>query len=306
MPTQTEIRIKSIQRQIKVNPTGIFDLDTCKKFESIAGINPPAGNDLIVHKEAIQRFLGFTGLDIDGLVGVNTLTRIENFLSPSMPPLPAGTNMKVSINSLELIIEEEVSSRAAYNKKYKFPIWPGGESGITIGIGYDIGVIRNVQFTADWKHRMNPATFSALSAVVGLTGTKAKNALSQSIKSLIIPLDHALDVFYTISMPKYAKDVKRIYPGVEKLPPDAQGALLSLVYNRGPALTGKDDRRKEMKNIVKWVASGNLAKIAGEIRSMKRLWVNANLPGLLKRRDREADLVANANFFIRPEDCISV
>ncbi len=305
MPTPIEIRIKNIQKIIKASPTSIFDAESCSKFASIAGIPLPAG-DLMERKKAIQRFLGFSGTDVDGKYGVNTLTRMENFLSPVLAPLPQGSSMKVSLRSLELIIEEEVSSRAAYQRKYKYPIWPGGDSGITIVIGYDIGVGNATQFRADWQSRLPAATFNALLPVVGLVRKRAQQALTASIKQLVIPLDDALEVFYTISMPKYAKDVKRIYPGVERLPPDAQGALLSLVYNRGAALTGSGDRRMEMKNIVRWVANGDLAKIAQEIRNMKRLWVNENLPGLLKRRDREADLVANANFFIKPEDCISV
>ena len=32
----------------------------------------------------------------------------------------------------------------------------------------------------------------------------------------------------------------------------------------------------------------NYEKISGEIKGMKRLWVNKNLGGLLKRRDKEA------------------
>lgn len=86
------------------------------------------------------------------------------------------------------------------------------------------------------------------------------------------------------------------------LPPDAQGALLSLVFNRGSSLSGST--RKEMKNIQAYVESKNLQKIADEIRSMKRLWSNLN--GLLERREVEASLVENATFNILKDDQILV
>ena len=49
-----------------------------------------------------------------------------------------------------------------------------------------------------------------------------------------------------------------------------------------------------MKAIVDLASAGDLAGIAREIRSMKRLWVGLGLDGLLKRRDKEATLVARA------------
>ena len=73
----------------------------------------------------------------------------------------------------------------------------------------------------------------------------------------------AREVFYVSTLPRYAKDTRGIYPGVENLPADAQGALLSLVYNRGSKLTG--DTRKEMKEIVALVAAKNLNGIAAQI-----------------------------------------
>ena len=61
-----------------------------------------------------------------------------------------------------------------------------------------------------------------------------------------------------------------------------------------------------MRNIVPLVASGNLKGIAREIRSMKRLWDPQKLPGLIKRREKEAVLVENASFNILPEDLVIV
>ena len=76
------------------------------------------------------------------------------------------------------------------------------------------------------------------------------------------------------------------------MPPDAQGALVSLVFNRGPGMDG--DRRREMRAVRDAVARKDLREIAGQIRAMKRLWEGQGLDGLLRRRDAEADLVESA------------
>ena len=140
---------------------------------------------------------------------------------------------------------------------------------------------------------------------VGKTKSAAKEVFTAEIKAIEISWDDALEVFYTKSMPKYAKDTIGIYPGVQLLPPDAQGALVSLVYNRGTSFTKpSEERRKEMKNIAKHVANKDLEKIADEIVSMKRLWDINTSRGLHIRRDNEAALVRNATYFILPNEYV--
>ena len=296
-----EIRIKKIQKKLDVSQTGIFDLATCNALE-LALQNSVSDLILLEKKKNIQRKLGFTGNGVDGIFGVNTTTKIEFFLDERLPELPVGASMIVSKNSLEIILESEVSSRSVYMSKYRFPIWPQAESGVTIGIGYDLGYATATVFEADWGSVLSSAKMTKLKKVLGKKGNAAKQALTNEIKQVEVPLEAALEVFYTRSMPKYAKTTATAYPGIALLPPDAQGALLSLVYNRGASLDG--DRRREMKNIQKWVTSKNLSKIAAEIRSMKRLW--PDLRGLIIRREREAKLVENAKYFVKPQDYIFV
>ena len=161
-----------------------------------------------------------------------------------------------------------------------------------------------LKFTNDWKNVLSTIDFNKLSTTIGKKGDNAKDALSNSIKNIVITWEQALEVFYTKSMPKYAKSTRNIYPGIEKLPPDAQGAILSLVYNRGESLANTD-RRKEMRNLVGLIANGNLNKIANKIRAMKRLWTSAQR-GLWIRRDAEADLVENATYFMQTDELIFV
>ena len=46
-----------------------------------------------------------------------------------------------------------------------------------------------------------------------------------------------------------------------------------------------------MRAIRDAVPSGDLQEIADQLRSMKRLWINKGLDGLLRRREEEAKLV---------------
>lgn len=300
MENPLEIRIKKIQNILNVSKTGIFDEATCHRLLQLLGV-PALELSLAEKKKSIQKRLGFTGKMVDGIFGVATLTRIEFFLDRQLPELPKGAAMIISRKSAEMILEFEIGSRARYLSRYKNPLWPEGDSGITIGIGYDLGYATQAKFRKDWERLLSTTVFNKLKTVVGLKAARAKNALA-SVKNIIIPLEAALEIFYTKSLPDYAAITAKAYPGVALLPPDAQGALLSLVYNRGAGTEGES--RREMKNIRKWVKAKDFQEIAEEIRSMKRLWPKAK--GLRQRRDREADLVKNAVYFLQPDDYIFV
>ncbi|TXF77689.1 hypothetical protein [Chryseobacterium sp.] len=295
-----EIRIKKIQKNLQVLQTGIFDGKTCDELMKLLGL-PLSGITIEEKKKNIQKKLGFAGKAVDGIFGVATLTRIESFLDLKLPDLPKGASLIISRKSAEMILEFEIGSHARYLSLYQHPIWPEGESGITIGIGYDLGYATQAKFKKDWESLLSPAVYNRLKTVVGLKAAHAKKALS-TVKNLTIPLEAALEIFYTRSLSEYAALTAKTYPGIALLPPDAQGALLSLVYNRGSGLEG--DSRVEMKNIRKWIFSKNLQKISEEIRNMKRLWPRSK--GLRLRRDREADLVKNATYFLQPNDYIFV
>jgi GH24 family phage-related lysozyme (muramidase) len=169
--------------------------------------------------------------------------------------------------------------------------WPGGASGITIGIGYDLGYESSDDFEADWQPLLTAGDFTTLSQVVGLKGAQAQ-AKASGLKTIKIKTSDAEQVFLERSVPKYQAMTQKAFPGVDALPADVQGALVSLVYNRGASMEG--DSRKEMRAIRDAVPNGDLQEIANQLRAMKRLWVGKGLDGLLKRRDAEADLVESA------------
>ena len=166
--------------------------------------------------------------------------------------------------------------------------WPGGDSGITLGIGYDLGYVTVDQFESDWAPYLTADQLKRLKGAVGKRGIAAKNRAVQ-LQDIKIKRKEAETVFIERNLPLYALKTEMTFPGIAELPPDAQGALISLVFNRGTSMEG--DRRAEMRAIRDAVPTADLQEIADQLRSMKRLWVNKGLDGLLRRREEEAKLV---------------
>ena len=197
----------------------------------------------------------------------------------------------ISKKAIDLIIKHEVGGRDVYNRRYQKPIWAGGDSGCTIGLGYDLGYVTEKQFFSDWDG-LNLNFINALRKVVGIKGEAVKTMMRGEILQVRIPYNFAYDVFVNKSLPKYYKLTKAIYPELDSLNEDTRGALVSMIYNRGNKLEG--DRRKEMRAIVDLVAKADYEGIADQIERSKRLWENVGLDGLVKRREEEADLILNS------------
>jgi GH24 family phage-related lysozyme (muramidase) len=194
----------------------------------------------------------------------------------------------ISKKAIDLIIQHEVGGRAVYEKRYQKPIWAGGDSGLTIGLGYDIGYVKEAQLFSDWQG-LNLNFLNALKRFCGVKGEVVKTMMRGEVLNVIIPYNMAYEVFVKKSIPKYYALTKKIYPQLDELNEDTRGALVSMVYNRGAKIDG--DSRKEMKAIVDLVAKKDYEGIAEQIEQSKRLWEGKGLDGLVIRREAEADLI---------------
>lgn len=201
--------------------------------------------------------------------------------------------MRSSPRAMNLIIEEETGGRVYYDKKERHPDWPGGRSGVTIGIGYDCGYETAAQIQADWGAVLNTSMLKLLMSVAGVHGSPAK-ALAHELAhaGVAVEWEQAMQVFERVDMPRWEAIVSKL-PGSDKLSPDSFGALVSLAFNRGaswdiPASHDHTGRYREMRQIKADVADGNLSNIPVQIRSMKRLWPSTK--DLRDRRDHEATL----------------
>ena len=217
--------------------------------------------------------------------------------------------LTISNNSIEKIIDAEISSEAYYNKFLAAPSWPTGQSGVTVGIGYDLGYNTKSQIRADWQGLVNANILAYMLSVAGLTGLTAKSKVTANVKGFKIPLDIAKKVFIEKTLPRYCKDTLTAYPTADQLHANAAGGLVMLVFNRGSSFgtVGKKswETRKEMRELKPLIDAQNYTAIAAKIRAMKRLWdglddVNLKrseseqrISALLLRRDVEADLIIN-------------
>jgi GH24 family phage-related lysozyme (muramidase) len=256
-------------------------------------LGSPASASLITTIQVVQRKLG---LKPDGDPREKTWTAIAKALGVEIPadpesrtPDPASRITSIPQRAVDLILEAE-----GVDQPY---LWPGGDSGITIGFGYDLGYEET--FVADWKGVLPDGAINALQSAVGVKAERAAR-MAAGFRGIKITRDQALKVFCQHTLPQETAKTLKAFPGLEKMPDAVRGALVSLVFNRGPAMEG--ERRREMRNIrqiVSGIANGaqlndGLKAIAQQFRSMKRLWAGRGLDGLLVRREAEAKLVESA------------
>lgn len=199
---------------------------------------------------------------------------------------------KTAINEAIMAFEVSWSKQngfAVYIQKYSKPIVPAPattDSGVTVGLGYDCGVVSAATIRKDWSSVIPQHMVDALAKTAGLKKYKAVAALP-SLKNVQIPVEAALQVFYNNIIYRYARIALSIYPNLPNLHPVEQAVIVGLVYNRGSDLKG--DRRREMKQLVTDIQNDNDKAMADTIRAMVRLWPNTL--GLVRRRKLEASLI---------------
>lgn len=201
---------------------------------------------------------------------------------------------RLSQKSFDLIVRFETGGRKYYEKYLKRPTWPGGASGVTIGFGYDLGYEKNLD--RDWEKFLKPDELNRLARCSGKTGKVAKQALS-GVRDIVIQWDWAAEIFNENTLPQEIRKTLATFPtAAEKLPADAFGALVSLIFNRGTDLSG--ERRREMQQI-KIILADSMRdglcsrRIAAQVRLMKRLWKDDLVSDgdLVDRREAEAQLI---------------
>lgn len=197
--------------------------------------------------------------------------------------------LMISQKAIDLILEEEGCDLT--------PNWPGGDSGVTYGRGYDLGYNNKDQIKRDWGSFVTKETLDFMLSCSGLKGQQAKEKINPLTRIYKINQRAADSVFLNNTLPRFEKLALETYPGLELLEDNVRGAIVSLVFNRGTSFgtEGKPswESRREMRALKPLIEAGDLQSISDTIRSMKRLWAGKGLNGLLRRRDREADLILN-------------
>jgi len=209
------------------------------------------------------------------------------------PNLPKkySSSKAIAPEAVSLIVTCEVISRSYYERKLMSPIWPGGRSGVTFGIGYDLGYQTKEDLHQDWAGLLGQNNLDALTSACLVTAENAEN---------LIGFFQDVSVSWTVARAQFDQFLKLVagqtlntFPSATTLGSLAFGALVSLIYNRGGQLKvdPKDplDRRREMRAIRDLLAAGRIDEVPDQIRQMKRLWPTGQ-SGLLKRREAEATM----------------
>jgi hypothetical protein len=205
-------------------------------------------------------------------------------------PLPASEPLGCPA-AVDLIIAFEVASPEIYEHKYQKPIWPGAASGVTVGIGYDLGHTAPKVIAADWEQHPQA---DRLPMAAGVRGPAAR-PLARSMRDVVTRYPLAHDVFLATSLVEHENRARRAFgPGFERAPACVQGAITSVVFNRGASMTG--GRRAELRAIRDdCLPRDDYACVAQQVRAMARLWQGTPIEvGMRRRREAEARLIEQA------------
>lgn len=181
-----------------------------------------------------------------------------------------------------------------WNEPWKVPPL---ESGITIGWGYDLGQVTRDQFSADWRAEIKPDYHNRLRSVVGFRGDKARDA-AHGLRDIVIPR-LAADKVFSRTFDRYAALTLKAFPGLEKYSADVQGAVVSIVYNRGPKMDDDPDTimgREGMSEVRDLIAAGADCQTLGiAVHGMSQNWQDAGADGLHGRYAATGQLIQDSD-----------
>jgi peptidoglycan hydrolase-like protein with peptidoglycan-binding domain len=222
--------------------------------------------------------------DACAALGLPVRTNADDALTRALADAPDPCP-ELTAAGATFIAREEISNAELYRRHHSRPHWPGVDSGITIGIGYDLRFATPATLERDWGTVLPAAVRARLAPCLGIRGTRA---LRDSLADLRIPLPAAMRVYMERMLPEHCRRTRQAYPMLDSLGAARRTALVSLVFNRGALLDG--DRRREMKRIRELLEAGRTDDVPAQFDAMTRLWNPATERGLIERRRREARL----------------
>jgi GH24 family phage-related lysozyme (muramidase) len=223
-------------------------------------------------------------------------TFFEAQRGPGAPRIAPSTRT-IGPKAISMIIGFEVSSPEHYQKSLKSPIWPGGKSGVTIGVGYDLGYHTYEWVQEDWGGIVPDETIASLKPACLVTGKPAQDIV-KNFSKVSIDWESALKQFQKTGLPRYTAQTLQKVTIPANFNDECLGAIVSLVMNRGATFHNRSARYVEMSNIADRLKEVNYPPIPDEIRKMTRLWTKPAvsdedakaLRGLVIRRNLEAKL----------------
>jgi hypothetical protein len=297
-----DLIIRAVQTFVGVEPDGAAGQITWKAIYAKLTGKAWAEPNLATVDPIVRAVQTLVGVKPDGSPGQITWKAIYTQLTgkawadPESAPAPEVPEIEgFPQEAVSMILEAEGIDQPAK--------WPGGESGISLGYGCDIGADpKSLEY---WRGILTDEQINRLAAAKGKTGRAAAN-IARRFSDIKVSKADALAVFLKSSLPLEIDLTRKAYPGIDLLPKSVLGAMTSITYNRAADLDWEKrygDRRAEMREIYGTITKfaqtppnhrdvrATVEKIADLIQAMKRLWVGKGQDGLLTRRDAEAKLI---------------
>ena len=224
---------------------------------------------------ALRSFQHDLGLEVTGTVDRQTWDELST--SSAWDPVAGVEEWLPEFHGdVDWIHDQEGHTGRAY--------WPGGNSGVTLDPGVDLGHASPELIEELYPHLVTDDQMAALRTVYGIKGAHARTALRglPEIHGIRISRDQAVEVMpYAAS--SYWRGVKHRFAsvGLSDTPAAVQTALLSLAYNRGPF-------NAHLNTLSEPLAERDWASAANRIGSMQQ---RHRLEGIRVRRRHEAALI---------------
>jgi hypothetical protein len=197
---------------------------------------------------------------------------------------------RVSEAGARLMINLETGGRTYYERVYQGrPVWPGRVSGITLGVGYDLGYYSESAFRKDWA--LLGTEILNRFAVEGCIGAcppkktpDQMRAMCKRVRDIQIAWNDAIKVYKVTMLPNWAFKTNAALPNCDLLNGDCFGALVALTLNRGEDKYARDgDRFKEMRAIKAAMSDRAFGEIPKLLEKMTRIWEGTDIERQMKR-----------------------
>ncbi len=213
-------------------------------------------------------------------------------LLPTPPPAPPAAALPIAPEAIDLLVQHEIGSEALYTRRYQGIACPGGHSGPTIGIGWDLGTQTRATILEEWAEHPE---VQRLAEAAGHTGPARCKAMQRKLGDIRVSYAQARRVFERYSLVKYYRIAHRSFGAeFEHAHPKVKGALTDTVYMRGGSMNGS--RRTELRHIRDHCLAPDNACTADQVQRQIRLWVGTDIERNMRRRTTEnAMLIRSAS-----------